>query len=493
MSVPLHEADVETLDAYLTLHLGEAHDSHSLTLDQGVIRLRARVAPASLVEPLRQIGYRSKVTGTGLVIDGRTAYEVPPQYPVPENGTYQGGTKGGTFPGTSALTRANGRGTPHPVHQLRMRLHYLRQSVDMTDAELLEDPYTTDDGPIQRLRTRLRRSEHRTQLIAHARDEKQERRSEARELRLERRQERRDQALERNDRRARQRSDRAARRADRRTSRISRRAEQRRKQASARHVEWEHSTRLSGRQELLKRQMATTAERKAALLARMQAGILVTATLSIIGLGAASASAVHKAMVAHASASGPVAWGVEPAFILLLVGVTVARYLLSRTGGTFPTSVTVLEWVVLGTSTVLAGLGGGLGAVVTPLGVAVVVLVAAKLLKAAADAEPKSTAPIDPSRIDQLMYEVHDHLQSEGTPGTGNSEGTPGTRDLEGTPGTGNRTQAARDKIATAAQELIDEGRKVTPSGVRRITGMKLPTVRRHWEVAERVIAETVL
>lgn len=343
MSVPLHDGDVDTLQAFLGLRFMPPRglDPDGVSLVGGAIRITCGShAPQAVLEALTPLGYTANCTDSEVLITGR-------KEPGPDD-------------------------PQDPVAAERAQLDRLHRLRELPHAELRDDPYTTDDRPVERLRGKLRRRKLQDQLRDRRAEQVTTRRQRARQERRQRREEH------------------ARQRAERRTQAIQRRAQHRRDRVAARHAQWEHAIELAGKRELLKRQAAKTPERMAAVLARLQAGVLIVATLSIIGLGSASTAAVHAFMVKFASAAESVAWGVEPAIIMLVVGVNIARYVLSQNGGRVPGLVTAAEYLAMSASVTMAGLGAGQGAIVAPLGVVIVSAVATKLTQAIADADPES-------------------------------------------------------------------------------------------------------
>ncbi|KOX10230.1 winged helix-turn-helix domain-containing protein [Nocardiopsis sp. NRRL B-16309] len=153
-----------------------------------------------------------------------------------------------------------------------------------------------------------------------------------------------------------------------------------------------------GHRELRKRQLATSPARKAANLARIQTAVILVAVPVIIALGAASTTAVHAFMVKYASASAAVAWGVEPAVIALVSGVIVVRALMLRNGAVLPPLVTWIERLALGTSVLMCLLGSGWGAIVAPLGVALVAITVERIIAGIADADVGDLPEVAPTR-----------------------------------------------------------------------------------------------
>jgi hypothetical protein len=142
-----------------------------------------------------------------------------------------------------------------------------------------------------------------------------------------------------------------------------------------------------GHRELRKRQLATSPARKAANLARIQTAVITVAVPVIIALGAASTTAVHAFMTKYAAASAAVSWAMEPAVITLVSGVIVVRALMLRNGAVLPPLVTWIERGALATSVVMCLLGAGWGAIVAPLGVALVAITVERIIAGIADAD----------------------------------------------------------------------------------------------------------
>lgn len=142
-----------------------------------------------------------------------------------------------------------------------------------------------------------------------------------------------------------------------------------------------------GDRALRSREVATSSARKAANLERLQTAVIVIALPVIIALGAASTSAVHAFMTKYASASAGVAWGVEPAIIALVSGLIIIRALMRRNGAPVPAALAWIERGALAASVVMCFLGSGPGAVVAPLGVALVAVAVERVTEGIADAD----------------------------------------------------------------------------------------------------------
>jgi len=142
-----------------------------------------------------------------------------------------------------------------------------------------------------------------------------------------------------------------------------------------------------GKRALRARQVATSPARRAANLQRLQVAVILVAIPVIVALGSASTTAVHAFMTMYASASARVAWAVEPGIITLVSGIIIVRALMRINGAVPPASLAWIERGALASSVVMCGLGSGPGAVVAPIGVAVVALAVERILTGIADAD----------------------------------------------------------------------------------------------------------
>lgn len=159
---------------------------------------------------------------------------------------------------------------------------------------------------------------------------------------------------------------------------------------------------------LRSRKVATSPARKAANLQRLQTAVVVVALPVIIALGAASTSAVHAFMTKYASASTVVAWGVEPAIIALVSGLIITRALMRRNGAPVPPSLAWIERCALSASVVMCFLGAGVGAVVAPIGAAVVALAVERVTEGIADADLGEHTPTGEHTVC-----AHEHTEGE--------------------------------------------------------------------------------
>ena len=216
-----------------------------------------------------------------------------------------------------------------PVERIREAVQVAQGVQSIDGRALLADPATTSDPAVVRLRGRLQRRRHRATL------------------------------------------------------RHQHRAARRRERAE------DHSAEMAdrGQRALRARQVSTSPARRAANLQRLQVAVILVAVPVIVALGSASTTAVHAFMTEYASASARVAWAVEPGIITLVSGIIIVRSLMRIYGAVPPASLAWIERGALASSVVMCGLGSGPGAVVAPIGVAVVALAVERILTGIAEAD----------------------------------------------------------------------------------------------------------
>ncbi|WP_160051411.1 hypothetical protein [Nocardiopsis sp. FR26] len=226
--------------------------------------------------------------------------------------------------------------TSTPVSRIRDAVQIARDIEAIDGRELLADPATTPDPAVARMRDRLQRRRQRATLRHRHRAARRRERAE----------------------------DFAQEMADR------------------------------GRRALRARQLAISPARRAANLDRLQSIVILVALPVIMLLGAASTTAVHAFMVRFASASATVAWAVEPAIIALVSGVIITRAIMRRNGAVVPGSLAWIERGALTASVVMCWLGSGPGAIVAPVGAAVVALAVERITDGIADADLGEPGPV---------------------------------------------------------------------------------------------------
>ncbi|WP_435107764.1 winged helix-turn-helix domain-containing protein [Nocardiopsis synnemataformans] len=177
--------------------------------------------------------------------------------------------------------------------------------------------------------------------------------------------------------------DRLQRRRQRATLRHQHRAARRRERAADHDAE----TADRGRRALRARQLATSPARRAAALQHLQTTVILVALPVIVLLGSASTAGVHAFMVTYAAASAAVAWAVEPGIITLVSGIIITRALMRRYGAPVPPALAWIERGALAASVVMCLLGSGPGAIVAPIGAAVVALAVERITDGIAAAD----------------------------------------------------------------------------------------------------------
>ncbi|WP_435111998.1 winged helix-turn-helix transcriptional regulator [Nocardiopsis synnemataformans] len=216
-----------------------------------------------------------------------------------------------------------------PVERIRAAVEVAQDIQGISGRELLEDPTTTPDPAVAGLRGRLQRRRQRATL------------------------------------------------------RHRHRAARRRERA----VDFDAEMVDRGKRALRARQVATSPARRAANLQRLQTAVVIVALPVIIALGSASTSAVHAFMVTYAAASAAVAWAVEPGIITLVSGIIIVRALMRINGATPPGTLAWIERGALASSVVMCAVGSGPGAIVAPVGVAVVALAVERIITGIAAAD----------------------------------------------------------------------------------------------------------
>lgn len=331
-SVPLTPADVDTLGAYFAVTPAPGLDPGSLALTPEETLVLPRVASTpELHTTLGRLGYVYTDTEQGLVITGAN-----PQ----------------SAGGSTSRVRAE-----------RARLSELAELAELEGRPLLQDPDRTDDPRVVRKRVKLLR--RRLMIELKLRSEKRE--AEVRKAVRERR-------------------------ADERTHRITERAQAQRARRAERQAVWEQNTEMLGRRAILRRRNAIRPEQRAATIKRTQIGVLVVGAGAIISLGTSSTASVAKFMTKYASATPATAWGMEPAIIATVVGINIIRYVMTQNHATLPWGVRLVEYGALVGSVAMAGLGAGAGAIVAPIGVAVVTFTAGSLIEALGRIDPEGVA-----------------------------------------------------------------------------------------------------
>jgi hypothetical protein len=255
--------------------------------------------------------------------------------------------------------------------------------------------------------------------------------------------------------------DRLQRRRQRATLRHQHRAQRRRERAA----DFDAEMADRGRRALRTRQVATSPARKAANLARLQTAVITVALPVIVALGAASTAGVHAFMVTYASASASVAWAAEPAIIALVSGVIITRALMRRNGATAPASLAWIERGALAASVLMCWIGSGPGAVVAPIGAAVVALAVERITDGIADANLDATEADPAEHQDTVPATAAPAPRWESRPGSRVRVRIGGVH-IDGTPGPDGRQVlpvecAAR---AHARAEALAEGARAVAS-----------------------------
>jgi hypothetical protein len=223
-----------------------------------------------------------------------------------------------------------------PVERIRAAVEVAQEIQGIDGRELLADPVTTPDPAVARMRDRLQRRRQRSTL------------------------------------------------------RHQHRAARRRERAA----DFDAEMGDRGKRALRARQLATSPARRAANLQRLQAAVVAVALPVIIALGSASTSAVHAFMVTYAAASATVAWAVEPGIITLVSGIIIVRALMRINGAVPPPTLAWIERGALASSVVMCAFGSGPGAVVAPVGVAVVALAVERIITGIAAADLGTAEPV---------------------------------------------------------------------------------------------------